>query len=601
MDTMDLTHNSQPNTSDPGVAARPVRIPIRIKFTFSYLLLSIAIALAGTYLVFRIVFENAEERYTNQLIEAGKLSSEWMVTEENRLLDTLRLISHTEQVSQALQDGNAELLQSQTFGQLLNTGEEAVIFLDARGIPVLTMHHKPGGNLEEYLFSQGGEAPSPQWPFVAKVISEKVDALGDKYSGWVEDRLGSTFFVAGPVFDAGGKLVGAVLIGKTLPTLITQLHASTMAQITLYDADGQPVASNFFEPRSIPAADAAEILFRKNDASFKRDAGGIRGVTSSDIQYGEILTAWQARGGELLGLLGASLPENFWVSLSIPTRTQALGVLALALVAASLVGINFASQITRPLLGLVRASQQVSGGDLRVNVSTTSNDEIGYLAQTFNHMVANLRKSQEDLQDTYDKTLFALSKAVELRDQDTGGHIERVVEMTDGLARRMGVEGQDLVHMRRGALLHDTGKIGIPDNILLKPGKLTDEEWILMHRHPQYAVEMLQAIEYLRPALDIPAFHHEKWDGTGYPEGLQGEDIPLAARIFAIVDVWDALRSDRVYRPALFEEEALAIIRAGRGSHFDPRVVDCFLEYLAEMQPHGVRPHPEQVEVGHPV
>jgi HD-GYP domain-containing protein (c-di-GMP phosphodiesterase class II) len=144
---------------------------------------------------------------------------------------------------------------------------------------------------------------------------------------------------------------------------------------------------------------------------------------------------------------------------------------------------------------------------------------------------------------------------------------------------------QELVHVRRGALLHDMGKLGVPDTILFKPGKLTDEEWTVMHQHPMYAYELLSPIVYLRPALDIPYCHHEKWDGTGYPRGLKGEEIPLAARIFALVDVWDALRSDRPYRPAWSEEEALEYIREQAGKHFDPATVKVFLEDMARHVP----------------
>jgi HD-GYP domain-containing protein (c-di-GMP phosphodiesterase class II) len=147
----------------------------------------------------------------------------------------------------------------------------------------------------------------------------------------------------------------------------------------------------------------------------------------------------------------------------------------------------------------------------------------------------------------------------------------------------MGVEEADLVHIRRGALLHDIGKMGIPDSILLKPGPLTEDEWIIMRKHPVYALELLSPIAYLRPALDIPYAHHEKWDGTGYPRGLKETQIPLAARIFAVTDVWDALTSDRPYRPAWAPEQALAYIREQAGRHFDPAVVEAFLRVVPEM------------------
>ena len=136
------------------------------------------------------------------------------------------------------------------------------------------------------------------------------------------------------------------------------------------------------------------------------------------------------------------------------------------------------------------------------------------------------------------------------------------------------------MHIRRGALLHDMGKIGIPDSILHKPDQLTAEEWTIMHRHPQLAYDMLYPIEYLRPALEIPLTHHEKWDGTGYPRGLKGEEIPIVARLFAVVDVWDALTSDRPYRPAWSQAEALTYIREQSGKHFDPQAVDLFFKVV---------------------
>jgi len=193
-----------------------------------------------------------------------------------------------------------------------------------------------------------------------------------------------------------------------------------------------------------------------------------------------------------------------------------------------------------------------------------------------------LQQSHAELVRAYDTTLEGWVKALDLRDHETEGHTQRVTDMTLRLARAMGVQGEDLAAIRRGALLHDIGKIGIPDHILLKPGPLTEEEWQIMRRHPVYAYEWLSPIAYLRPALEIPYCHHEKWDGAGYPRGLQGEEIPLEARIFAIVDVWDALRSDRPYRQAWPEEQAKAHIQSLAGIHFDPHVVEHFLELLAD-------------------
>jgi PAS domain S-box-containing protein len=202
-------------------------------------------------------------------------------------------------------------------------------------------------------------------------------------------------------------------------------------------------------------------------------------------------------------------------------------------------------------------------------------------------LFANLQRSNLELSLAYDATIEGWSRALDMRDTVTEGHTKRVTEIALTLAKVMGMSESDLVHMRRGILLHDMGKMAIPDTILLKPDALSDDEWQVMHRHPQYAFDMLAPIAYLRPALDIPASHHEKWDGTGYPRGLKGEQIPLAARIFAVVDVFDALTSDRPYRKAWTKEKALQYIQDERGKSFDPRVVDVFMSLKKEMGING--------------
>jgi putative nucleotidyltransferase with HDIG domain len=189
-----------------------------------------------------------------------------------------------------------------------------------------------------------------------------------------------------------------------------------------------------------------------------------------------------------------------------------------------------------------------------------------------------LQRSNIELARAYDTTIEGWSRAMELRDKQTEGHTQRVTDMTIRMARDLGMDEEEIMHIRRGALLHDIGKMGIPDDILLKPGFLTEEEREIMKLHCNYAHDMLYPIEHLRPALDIPYYHHEKWDGTGYPEGLKGEEIPLAVRIFAVVDVWDALCSSRPYRPAWPKDKATEHIRSLAGIHFDPKIVELFLK-----------------------
>ena len=192
----------------------------------------------------------------------------------------------------------------------------------------------------------------------------------------------------------------------------------------------------------------------------------------------------------------------------------------------------------------------------------------------------SLRQTTKDLIVAYDATLKGWSTALEMRERETAGHSIRVVDHTLELANLLKIDERELIHIKRGALLHDIGKMAIPDSILLKPGPLTDDEWVIMRQHPTYAYRLLSDIPYLLPALDIPYFHHERWDGSGYPHSLVGENIPIEARIFAVVDVWDALSSDRPYRPAWTDDAVIKYLKDQSGKQFDPGVVKEFLKII---------------------
>lgn len=207
--------------------------------------------------------------------------------------------------------------------------------------------------------------------------------------------------------------------------------------------------------------------------------------------------------------------------------------------------------------------------------------------QTASRDITERKRSEQELQiahynlqEAYEKTIEGWVRALDLRDRETEGHTQRVTELTLRVASKLGFSDEEMIHIKRGALLHDMGKMAIPDEILQKPGPLDGLEWEKMRQHPVYAFNMLSNIAYLRPALDIPLYHHERWDGSGYPKGLKGEDIPLTARMFAIVDVWDALSSDRPYRKKLPRQEVINFLREKSGTLFEGRLVDIFLEMI---------------------
>lgn len=557
-----------------------VRVPIRTKITIPYLVLSIILAVAAAYLITQLVVENVEERFNKQLFEAGKISSELVVGYEMQLLETQRLLANAEGVSSAILSNDPDTLRSLTLGIIANDQQEAAEFLDLQGNHVLSVRHRPGGNPEDYEVSTGAHTAFTELEIVQNILNHKRDAQGDKFADLVETDRGSFLYVSGPVYDAQGSMAGVVLVGRSLEKLTADMRVKTFAQISLYDHSGQVIYSTLPFPHNLTLEAAAQALSFKDVSSAKRDLGVQRNIDVVNISYAEILGSWEVRGDHELGVLGIALSQNAVVEASTSSRWRIFLLVASANFLIILVGVNLANTITRPLIRLVHASLKVTEGDLNVKVDPQSNDEITVLTESFNAMVASLNRSQKELIRSYDETLEGWAKALELRDKETEGHSERVTQLTVRLAEAMGIQGEALVNIRRGALLHDIGKMGTPDAILHKNGPLDEEERRIIQKHPQDACNMLKQIDYLQRALEIPYCHHEKWDGTGYPRGLKSDEIPISARMFAVVDVFDALANDRPYRKAMPGSEVIQYLKDQRGKHFDPNVVDVFIRIL---------------------
>jgi putative nucleotidyltransferase with HDIG domain len=564
-----------------------VRFPIRAKITVPFMILAIGLAIGAAYAITQIVFDTIDERFTNQLIESGKLSAESMVRQEDSLLRSLRLFSYTEGLPETMLVNDIEKLEALSYGIAANQGEEVVKFLDTEGQLVLGLTHQSGGDAADYLVETDSTADYASLAFIDNVLAGQVDEFGDKYSGLVHESGKDVFYVAGPLIDSEGAMSGVVLVGKTLDSMLRQIHDETLAQVTVYESGGTAYASTFYEPLPVEQGEAELVLANQNESSLRRNIGSRRGLNISNIDYEEVLGPWEGRGNEDLGLIGVSLPRTFLVRASNATRLQITGLASLSLLLVIVLGVYIANAITSPLRNLVEASTEVADGNLQVQIKPRGNDEVTVLTRSFNNMISNLSQSKVDLLNAYDRTLEGWSMALELRDQETEGHTRRVAELTLELAELMGYEGEALVHIRRGALLHDIGKMGIPDSILLKPGALSAEEWAVMRRHPEFAHQLLWPIEYLRPAIAIPYSHHEWWNGEGYPQGLSGDEIPLPARIFAVIDVWDAMRSDRPYRQAIEEGQVRQYLLESKGVHFDSQVVDAFFGLLRRKNRNG--------------
>lgn len=548
------------------------RVSIQTQIILPYMILVFFLLAAAAYIGTRILFDSIQERFTNQLIEAGKLASDGMVRQEDAMLATLRLLANTQGTAGALQNADADTLRRLALPVAVNVQQDAVMYLDVNGIAVLSMTRVPQGELTEYSYSSGGSAMA-SWDIVRSVLHQKQDSHGDKFAGVETTPLGDYFFVAGPVYDAGGGLAGVVLVGQSARHLADALREQTLAQITLYAPGGRVVATTFADSPVLDSVTSGAVL--RNQASDSL----IRPLRLSDIDYSEVLGAWKARGGTI-GVEGTAFAQNFLVRFSRQRWLLLLASAVTSLLLVTAVGLFIARNIGEPVQRLERAASRVADGDLNVHVRPSGRDEITELTREFNSMVDSLHQSRQDLVSAYDSTIEAWAKTLELYDNETLGHSQRVTELTLQLARSLGVPQEQLVQIRRGALLHDIGKLTVPIQILNKPGPLTPAEQEIVHRHPAAAYEILHGIGFLAGALDIPYCHHERWDGSGYPRGLQGQEIPLSARLFTAVDVWDALRSDRPYRKSLPRGEAIDLMLEGSGSLFDPDVVQALLKIV---------------------
>ena len=547
-------------------------VSIRTKIILPYLLLALAIVAAAGYMAWQVASDSIQERFVNQLIEVGKLANEGMVRQEDQMLETLRLLANTNGIPDAITNRDASTLRDLALPLAINTQEDAVIILGVDGVSVLSMYHQPGGLIEEYVYTQGDDQVRP-WPIVQLVIQRQSDERGDKFAAYHETPYGNYLFICGPVLDENQSPVGAVLIGRSVDKLVQELREETLAQITLYNSMGQTVATTFIEPPVLSPLTSLGVVEGQDSNSI------IRTFTITGIQYSEIMGAWKARG-QNLGVIGASFSQNFLVRMGKPTWLKVITLVFVAALLVISIGIFVANIISRPILQLEKAASAIGEGNLEMRLISAGHDEIAHLTREFNLMVERLQKSRSDLVAAYDSTIEGWAKTLEARDLETLGHSRRVVDLTIKLAKTMGISEEELPHIRRGAFLHDLGKLLIPDKILQKAGPLTEEEWGIIRKHPAAAYEFLKDIEFLEKAVNIPYCHHEYWNGSGYPRGLKGTEIPLEARIFTVVDQFDGIRSERPYHPARSLEESLKILVEGKGRLYDPQVVDAFLELI---------------------
>jgi putative nucleotidyltransferase with HDIG domain len=538
---------------------------VRWKIVAPYIVLTLLVAAAGTFIATRFVTGSLEDRFDNQLAEAARVASDSMVRQERQHLTLVRSMAFTVGVPEATAARDGDALRRLVEPIAANERLEYVEVVGLDGNRVLGLHLQDAAKLTYEPI--GGPAGRGNLPIVQSLLAGNRDAHGDKFAQLVGLPGGGAFYTGGPIVDESGKLVGAVLVGTSIESLLPAMKHEALADVTFYGFDGSVLASTF-------ARADGDVDLAPGFAVNEDGVAGVREVKSIfgrnfDLLYGELRIR-----DETVGLFSVALPSSFISSAGTTTRWGMTVIFAIATVAVIGTGLLIARGVTAPLLKLVSAAHAVSEGDLTARSGVSARDEVGELATSFDVMTERLAKQ-------HISTIRALTSAIDARDPYTAGHSVRVGQLSMQIGRELELPKRDLQFLEVGGYLHDIGKIGIRDNVLLKPGLLNEQERALIEEHPRIGINIVQYVELADEVKELVLSHHEKLDGTGYPDGLQGEQISIFARIGAVADIYDALTTERPYKPGLSVEETVALLkREARDGRLDERVVIALISAL---------------------
>jgi putative nucleotidyltransferase with HDIG domain len=471
-------------------------------------------------------------------------------------LNDLRTLAATPTLTTAVAQHNGTAL-SALFAADIKTAREAHVvirILDGEGRRLLSVTADPG------------RAAYGDVPAVRRVLTGASDTRGDKYLAVVAENSGEVVYWAAPIRDVTTQVIGAVLLGEPVRDLAAEIGHAQTGRLFFYGPTGRPLDSS--------AAGLSSLSYDVRQSVIPDHL--VRVSTSANGRaYAVAVSDWTMRG-ERLGYLGVGVPADGVVDNVFRLRVFLLLVVAGTALLVLVVGGLLARRISRPLEQLVNSV--VAAGNHR---ATGPSDEIGYLTSSFNEMTASLEEKTQALEATSFASVEALARAIDARDPYTYGHSARVARLSFEIAREVGLHADQLAALGRAALLHDIGKIGVADRVLRKPGPLTKRDLVAMRAHPVIGYEMLKGLHFLESSLGGVRHHHEHWDGSGYPDGLSGADIPQAVRILTVADALDALTSDRPYRAAMSVSAAVATIEAEAGTQFDPAVVHAVRSHSA--------------------
>ena len=523
--------------------------PLRQQIIVPFLLLLVFVAVVGVAALTYQATGAGLAGFDQDLARASVQANDAVAALEASRLNDLRALAARPGLSVAVEAGDPEL--SALFAADTKTALEAHVairILDGKGKRLLSIPDGKAGA------SYGG------LPAIRRVLAGISDGRGDKFVAVAPESSGSFVYWAAPVRDTSHRVVGAVLLGVSISELAAEIGHAQTGRLFFYGPNGQPLDASTAGLSSL-SSDVRQSV--SSDHLMRVSA------TANGHAYAVAVSDWTMRG-ERQGYLGVGLPADRTVDTVFRLRLLLMAVFAGTALLVLGVGGLLARRITRPLEELVKS---MVAGDLSHRAPVGPADEIGYLTSSFNEMTASLEEKTKALEATSFASVEALARAIDARDPYTYGHSARVSRLSFEIAREMGLPSDQLSTLSRAALLHDIGKIGVEDRVLRKPGPLTKREVTAMRAHPVIGYEMLKGLHFLEPSLSGVRHHHEHWDGSGYPDGLSGADIPLAVRILTVADALDALTSDRPYRSAMTFSAAVATIEAGVGIQFDPAVI----------------------------
>jgi putative nucleotidyltransferase with HDIG domain len=563
-----------------------LRLSLRAKIVAPFVLIVALVGIIGTAAVTAQVTSEAVAEFNGSLLRASLLANDHLSLVEAARLATLRAAAATTGVPEATNTHDTAVLDRLLTPVVANAAVPTLLLhvLDRQGSEVIIIG--PAGPAAASSPSNGFVSE----PAVAAVLAGRSDAQGDKYVFLRTDSAGTTVYWTGPIRNLTGQVVGVALVGEPLSAIAGAIRSSGADHVSFYGPTGAVLQSSLSSTGPLPAA-TRSMVQPDRPVRFSQTSGG--------QNYMNLLSDWTMRK-VALGYVAVALNTAQLQAGLDQLRIYLLILFAAAALITLVIGLMLAGAITRPVQRLVGAMRAVAAGDLAHRAPAGPSDEIGYLGQVFNQMAVGLEEKTQALEDTYFAAIEALARAIDARDPYTYGHSSRVAAFSLEIANEVGYPKEKREGLRRAALLHDIGKIGIEDHILRKAGALNYVEEQQMRQHPVIGHQMLKDVAFLHSSLSGIRHHHERWDGAGYPDTLGGEAIPLQVRILSVADVFDALTSDRPYRQAMSVAEATEFITLQAGQQFDPAVVKAFrartdglvaiLKQQRAQQPSNVRP-----------